>query len=113
MTVVRFEQGGRNAMINMLRNVTLGSAVALALLAPASAQTVPKFAVDPSWPQTLPNNWIIGTIGGITVDAQDHIWVNQRPSSLDAREKRASTDRNVKCCVPAPPGIAFAQDGKV
>ena len=39
----------------------------------AAAQTVPKFQVDPSWPQPLPGNWIIGTIGGITVDAQDHI----------------------------------------
>jgi len=63
--------------------------------------------------ETLPNNWIIGTIGGITVDAQDHIWINQRPSALDAREKRASTAPNVKCCVPAPPVIEFDQDGKV
>jgi hypothetical protein len=79
----------------------------------APAQNVPKFEVDPTWPQTLPSNWIIGTIGGITVDAQDHIWINQRPSGLDAREKRASTDRNVKCCVPAPPVIEFDQAGKV
>ena len=82
------------------------------LLGPALAEP-PKFAVDPTWPQTLPNNWIIGTIGGISVDAQDHIWINQRPSSLDTREKRATTDPNVKCCVPAPPVIEFDQDGKV
>jgi len=99
-------------MKRIVRNVML-SCVTLAMLAPAAAQNVPKFEVDPTWPQTLPSNWIIGTIGGITVDAQDHIWINQRPSGLDAREKRASTDRNVKCCVPAPPVIEFDQAGKV
>ena len=86
---------------------------AIAMLGPAAAQTVPKFQVDPSWPQTLPGNWIIGTIGGITVDAQDRIWINQRPSSLDAREKRAATAPNVKCCVPAPPVIEFDPGGNV
>src|SRR5205814_9684132 len=100
-------------MGRIFRNVTLACVLSLALLTPAAAQTVPKFAVDPTWPQPLPSNWIIGTIGGIFVDAQDHIWINQRPSGLDAREKRASTDRNVKCCVPAPPVIEFDQDGKV
>src|SRR6195256_6186592 len=104
-------------MIPIVRDVMLSCACALLtlvlMLAPASAQTVPKFEIDPSWPRTLPNNWIIGTIGGITVDAQDHIWINQRPSALDAREKRASTAPNVKCCVPAPPVIEFDQDGKV
>src|SRR5262245_37198641 len=107
------QQGRERAMIRLMRNVTLPCAVALAMLMPAAAQTVPKFQVDPSWPQPLPSNWIIGTIGGITVDAQDHIWINQRPSGLDAREKRAATAPNVKCCVPAPPAIEFDQDGQV
>ena len=100
-------------MAGIVRTVALSSVVALAMLSPVAAQTIPKFEVDPTWPQTLPSNWIIGTIGGITVDAQDHIWINQRPSGLDAREKRASTDTNVKCCVPAPPVIEFDQAGKV
>ena len=94
------------------RRVALVGFLAGALLRPAVAEP-PKFQVDPTWPQTLPSNWIIGTIGGIFVDAQDHIWINQRPSSLDAREKRASTATNVICCVPAPPVIEFDQAGKV
>src|SRR3979490_2649428 len=93
------------------RRAALIGFVAAVLLRQAFAEP-PKFQVDPPWPQPLPSNWIIGTIGGITVDAQDHIWINQRPSSLDAREKRASTDRNVKCCVAAPPIIEFDQAGK-
>src|SRR5258708_35030543 len=99
------------------RRIALIGFAAAALLQPVIAAGVaaepPKFQVDPTWPLTLPDNWIIGTIGGITVDAQDHIWINQRPSSLDAREKRASTASNVKCCVPAPPVIEFDQAGKV
>ena len=94
------------------RRIAVMGFVAAVLLQPALAEP-PKFQVDPTWPLTLPNNWIIGTIGGITVDAQDHIWINQRPSSLDAREKRASTASNVKCCVAAPPVIEFDQAGKV
>ena len=34
----------------------------------ASAGEIPTFTVDASWPKPLPNNWIIGQIGGITVD---------------------------------------------
>src|SRR6202521_2471022 len=100
--------GRRIAVIGFVAAALLGPG----LLGPALAEP-PKFQVDPTWPQTLPSNWIIGTIGGIFVDAQDHIWINQRPSSLDAREKRASTATNVICCVPAPPVIEFDQAGKV
>ena len=32
-----------------------------ALLQPVLAEP-PKLQVDPTWPQTLPSNWIIGTI---------------------------------------------------
>jgi hypothetical protein len=45
----------------------------------------PGFQVDPSWPQPLRNNWILGQIGGITVDSKDHIWVYQRPRSIVER----------------------------
>ena len=41
---------------------------------PALAGDVPTFAVDASWPKPLPNNWIMGQVGGISADAQGHIW---------------------------------------
>jgi hypothetical protein len=56
-------------------------AFAFAASAPARAEG-PEYKVDPFWPKQLPNNWILGQIGGMTVDAQDHIWVFQRPRSL-------------------------------
>lgn len=32
------------------------------------AGDIPTFAVDASWPKPLPNNWIIGQVGGIATD---------------------------------------------
>ena len=91
--------------------------LATALIAapvPAHAGDVPTFAVDPSWPKPLPNNWILGQIGGITVDAQDHIWVFQRPRSLtdDERAPRSNPPRS-KCCVPAPSVLVFTPAGNL
>src|SRR4029077_3583370 len=39
----------------------------------AAAPDVPKFKVDPSWPKELPNNWIMGQVGGMAVDRHDNI----------------------------------------
>ena len=64
-----------------LWNLVLAAIVAATL--PASAQTVPQFQVDTSWPKPLPNNWAIGGITGMFVDHEDHIWVLNRPRDLD------------------------------
>src|SRR5712692_1730587 len=31
----------------------------------ALAQEAPKYQVEPSWPKELPNNWIMGQVGGM------------------------------------------------
>jgi len=46
--------------------------VAPALTRAADAGEIPTFAVDAAWPKPLPNNWILGQVGGITVDWQGH-----------------------------------------
>src|SRR5499427_10245296 len=105
---------GGIAMAATRVRLALAALIALAISYPAlTAEKTPAFKIDPSFPKELPHQWILGQIGGIFVDAQDHIWINQRPSSLDAREKRATTATNVICCVPAPPVIEFDQTGKV
>jgi hypothetical protein len=48
--------------------------------------TTPNFVVDPAWPQRLPNQWILGQIGGLFVDSHDHIWVYNRPRTLTTEE---------------------------
>src|SRR5262245_41920273 len=72
----------------------------------------PSFQYDPSWPQQLPNNWIVGSIGGIAVDAKDHIWVTQRPTSVGQFENSGLTGEGT-CCFPAPPVLEFDQAGKL
>ena len=50
--------------------------LALWLTTSAAAQEdkPPRYEVDASWPKSLPNNWLIGQIGGLAVDKHDHIW---------------------------------------
>src|ERR1043165_7494316 len=88
---------------------------------------VPGFIADAGWPQKLPNNWIIGEVGGLYVAPDDHIWVYQRPRSL-TNDEAALTPATHKapdgkpvdvlgfprpygvlggCCVPAPSGLEF------
>jgi len=53
--------------------VGLGMGIVLSLFSEAEtvvAQEPPKFKVDPSWPKELPNNWIMGQVGGMAVDRQ-------------------------------------------
>ena len=83
-------------------------------IAPTFANDVPKFQVDASWPKTLPNNWIMGQAAGVAVDAQDHVWVIQRPRTLTDDEKAATFNPpRTKCCVPAPPVMEFDQEGNL
>src|SRR5687768_8523151 len=46
----------------------------------AGAAGVPRFEYDPTWPKLpLPNEWIMGEVGGIGASADGHVWVIQRP----------------------------------
>ena len=96
-------------------NMNLAAGCAAVLLATAvHAADAPKFQVDPFWPKTLPNNWIMGQAAGVAVDAQDHVFVVQRPRTLTDDEKAASlTPPRSKCCVAAPPVLEFDQEGNV
>ena len=67
----------------------------LAMLQTAWAADAPQIEVDPFWPKTLPNNWMIGQVGGIFVYSQDHVWINHRPRTLEERETRATCAANV------------------
>ena len=94
---------------------------------------VPGFIADAGWPQKLPNNWIIGEVGGLYVAPDDHIWVYQRPRSLTNDEAaltppthKAPDGRPVDvlgyprpygvlgdCCLPAPSVMEFDANGKL
>ena len=74
--------------------VLLILALGFTALASAQENNSPQYEVDAAWPKPLPNNWLIGQVGGLAVDKHDHIWINQRPRSLTDDEKGA---------IPNPP----------
>ena len=72
------------------------------------------FQFDATWPKPLPDNWTLGNVVGVAVDARDHIWVVHRPGSLNLQERGADeTPPLAECCRPAPPIIEFDQAGDV
>jgi hypothetical protein len=80
----------------------------------AELAELPYYLVDPFWPKPLPNNWILGQVSGIDVDANDRVWIVHRPASLSEREVGASLDPPLsKCCFAAPPVLSFDQHGNV
>jgi len=80
----------------------------------AAGDDVPRYKVDPFWPQELPNNWIMGQVAGIAVDSQDHVWVLQRPHSSTKDELGASqTPPRNDCCVTTPAVLEFDTAGKL
>jgi len=81
------------------------------------AVQVPNLEVDPFWPKPLPNHWLLGSVTGVAVDAQDNVWiVHQGGSTLNARTEMgaATTPPTAEaCCVPAPPVLKFDAAGNL
>jgi DNA-binding beta-propeller fold protein YncE len=90
--------------------------VVVTALAGLQAQA-PTFQVERLWPKPLPNSWILGSVTGVAVDAQDHIWVVHRgQDSLNARTESslASTPPGAEaCCTAAPPVLEFDMAGNL
>ena len=86
----------------------------LGLAARAGGGDPPRYQVDPMWPRQLPNNWIMGQVGGMAVDAHDHIWVLQRPLSVTEDEiGAAQTPPRNDCCARTPAVLEFDTNGEV
>jgi DNA-binding beta-propeller fold protein YncE len=80
----------------------------------AAGVQAPKFEVDPMWPKPLPNHWIMGMTIGVSVDAQDHVWIIHRQGSLEPGELHATTNPPIaQCCAPAPPVLEFDPEGNL
>ncbi len=88
--------------------VLSAGATALESLSQTSSSGVPAFEVDPRWPK-LPKQWILGQVSGVAVDARDHVWVLQRPWSLNNDEKARNPE--AECCEAPPPVMEFDAHG--
>lgn len=74
----------------------------------------PIFKIDPLWPKPLPNHWVLGSVTGVAVDGQDHIWITHRGAdSLGNNEKGGILNPPTGCCVPAPQILEFDQSGNL
>src|SRR5947207_234921 len=88
------------AFLGTLGGLWIGSEV-LAKRAAAATTMAPRFEVDPLWPKPLPNHWILGQTIGVSVDAQDHVWIIPRAGSLEAGEVQAATTSRICDCPPS------------
>ena len=76
--------------------VLLCALFAVPLALAQQTREVPKFEVDPHWPQ-LPSKWVWGQVSSVSIDERQHAWVLQRPGTI-------RTDQKGKA---APPLIEF------
>ena len=80
----------------------------------SAAGRVPKFEPDPTWPKRLPKKWMLGGNGGVFVDSHDHIWIANRPKSLQENDRfAADIPPQADCCIPAPPIVEFDMAGNL
>ena len=63
--------------------LTILAAIAGAYGADAQTRTSPRYEADVNWPKPLPNRWVLGGLGGVCVDAQDHVFILNRQDVLD------------------------------
>jgi hypothetical protein len=74
---------------------------------------VPMYEVDPFWAK-LPDNWVVGPLGGVCVDARDHVFVLHRQEGLTEAMLIAS-DRfdGAKTRIKAAPVMEFDAQGNL
>jgi DNA-binding beta-propeller fold protein YncE len=92
----------RKAFASFVAMAGLVCSQAAGQTAKKSSSGVPVLEVDASWPQPLPNKWLVGAVCGTALGPQDHIWILHRPKTLGDDQKSA-----------APPVIEFDAQGKV
>lgn len=77
----------------------------------------PEYRVQALWPRPFDNHaWVLGSITGVAVDVQNHIWVVHRGGdSLENNEKGMMTSppSSSVCCTAAPFVLEFDQAGKL
>ena len=99
----------------LLAGIVAGQAVLSKLVSRAVAQGMmaPRYEVDPLWPKPLPNHWILGSTIGVTVDADDHIWIIHRGAATLSSHEKAIDLKTGDCCQAAPPVLEFDQQGNL
>jgi sugar lactone lactonase YvrE len=89
----------------MRRRLILSTLAAFVFALPLLAQSQPPhYQADLSWPKPLPERWILGGLGGLCVDRQDHVVILNRQDVLPGELNGGQL---------APPIIEFDAAGNV
>ena len=120
--------------MNRKRNFLIGSSVLALIIACGARQSagedaiqesaatgdgpmVPMFEVDPLWPKSLPEHWLMGPTVGVDVDSTDMIWLVHRNTPDQFLAGAAFGLEQAppvgECCQPSPPVLAFDQEGNL
>ena len=95
----------------MKTHVIVGAGVCAVLamaagMSPSSsrAQNAPRYEADVNWPRPLPDRWVLGGLGGVCVDANDHVLILNRQDVIEGDLNGGKL---------APPMIEFDPEGNV
>jgi sugar lactone lactonase YvrE len=120
-----------NTPTNLISAAVFAAVALIAAGRPAAEQATPRanapaFKVDPTWPQEMPNHWIMGAVTGVFVDAKQHVWVTHLPETLTEEElyeepwnvagldpAKPKPVQLATCCKAAPPVLEFDPQGKL
>jgi hypothetical protein len=80
------------------------AAAAILSLPTSQAQNSPRYEADVNWPKPLPERWVLGGLGGICVDARDHVLILNRQDVIEGDLNGGTL---------APPMIEFDPAGNV
>jgi sugar lactone lactonase YvrE len=73
-----------NTLIKAVTCAVAALAAAIAYAPASRAQNgALRYEADLSWPKPLPNRWVLGGLGGVCVDAQDHVLILNRQDVVD------------------------------
>ena len=72
------------------------------------SEPAPEFELDAAWPKPLPNNWGLGQVWGVAVDARDHVWVVHQIGSPRYLDPILEAGKE-----PAPAVLEFDQEGNL
>jgi sugar lactone lactonase YvrE len=87
----------------LCRPAIVAAVVALTWAGSPHAQTgAPRYDVDGSWPKPFPDRWVLGGLGGVCVDARDHVFLLNRQDVLEG---------DLNAGKLAPPIIELDADG--
>jgi DNA-binding beta-propeller fold protein YncE len=102
---MKLHSHARFAIFMMIAALAAPSAATAAQAAPSH----PIFKADPNWPRQLPNGYVFGPSGGVTVDSHGNVWIYSRPSTV---KETLNTPPDPVNGIPAPAVVELSADGR-